>query len=201
MPARWLGSGSAVQRGLPADTGRFYPEAWENFRAGISQDDRDGDLVAAYFHLLNEQPDDELRHRAAIDWCAWEDASSPLPSGTTNPRYEDSDFRMTFARIVTHYFHNRAWLTPDQLLRDADRLTGVPGALIHGRYDLGTPVESAWQLAQVWPDANLTVVENGHTGGEEMTAAILEAGRRTWFAVAHPHYDVLIRTVVLIAGY
>jgi proline iminopeptidase len=131
--------------------------------------------VAAYYQLLNVQPEEAIRQKAADEWCAWEDAVSPLPDGRPNVRYEDPAFRMTFARIVTHYFHHHAWLEPDQLLRNADRLAGIPGTLIHGRLDLGGPVDTAWQLAQVWPDAQLKVVDCGHTGGDEMTAAIVEA--------------------------
>jgi proline iminopeptidase len=157
------------------EAGRFYPEAWRRFEAGVPRDDQDGDLVTAYYHLLNVQSDNALRHQAAMEWCAWEDAVSPLPGGAPHPRYADPAFRMTFARIGTHYFHHKAWLEPDQLLRNAVRLAGVPGVLIHGRLDLGGPIDTAWQLAQVWPDAELKVVGNGHTGGEEMTAAILQA--------------------------
>jgi hypothetical protein len=47
--------------------------------------------------------------------------------------------------------------------------------LIHGRFDLRSPLDTAWQLAQAWPDAQLKVVETGHTGGDEMTAAMVEA--------------------------
>jgi proline iminopeptidase len=82
---------------------------------------------------------------------------------------------MTFARIVTHYFHHRAWLSDGQLLRDAHRLAGIPGMMVHGRFDLGSPVDTAWQLAQAWPDADLHVVETGHAGGDEMTARVIEA--------------------------
>jgi proline iminopeptidase len=157
------------------EAGRFYPDAWERFCAGVSRNDHDGDLVGAYYHLLNVQPNGALRQRAALEWCAWEDAASPLPGGAPNPRYEDPAFRMTFARIVTHYFHHKAWLEPDQLLQHAARLAGIPGVLIHGQFDLGGPIDTAWQLARVWPDAELKVVANGHTGGDEMTAAILQA--------------------------
>ncbi len=157
------------------EAGRFYPEAWQRFRAGVPEAERDGNLVTAYHQLLNVQPDEAIRQRAADDWCAWEDAASPLPDGGPNRRYEDPAFRMTFARIVTHYFHHNAWLEPDQLLRNAGRLAGIPGVLIHGRLDLGGPLDTAWQLAQAWPDAQLKVVDTGHTGGDQMTAAIVEA--------------------------
>jgi proline iminopeptidase len=160
------------------ETGRFYPEAWERFRAGVPQADRDGDLVDAYFRLLNVQPDVGVRQRAATEWCAWEDAASPLPDGRPNPRYEDPEFRITFARIVTHYFHHHAWLQPDQLLLNAGCLSGIPGVLIHGRFDLGAPLDTPWALAQAWPEAELNVTDNGHTGGYEMTLAILDAASR-----------------------
>jgi len=160
------------------EAGRFYPEAWHRFRAGIPEDQRAGDLVKAYHRLLHEQPDLRLREQASRDWCAWEDAVAPLPEGVANPRYADPGFRMTFARIVTHYFHHCAWLADGQLLRDARHLSGIPGDMIHGRFDLGGPVDTAWQLAQAWPSAELHIVETGHAGGMEMTARIIQATNR-----------------------
>ncbi len=176
---------SSVTLTRPADihwlyhqVGRYYPEAWERFRSGADEAERDGDLVAAYYRLLHVQTDLAVRERAAAAWCRWEDAASPLPGGTPNPRYGDPAFRMTFARIVTHYFHHGAWLAEDELLRHANRLAGIPAVLVHGRLDLGGPLDSAWQLARAWPDAELRVVETGHTGGDPMTATIVEATNR-----------------------
>jgi proline iminopeptidase len=161
------------------ETGRYFPEQWQRFRAGVPEAERDGDLVAAYHRLLNEQPDAAVRSTAARDWCDWEDAAQSLePGWVPNPRYADPAFRMTFSRVVTHYFHHGAWLAEGQLLRDAHRLAGIPGALIHGSFDLGGPVDTAWQLAQAWPDAELQVVATGHAGGSEMTDRIVAATSR-----------------------
>jgi proline iminopeptidase len=55
---------------------------------------------------------------------------------------------MALARIVSHYFHHDAWLADGQLLRDAGRLARIPGVLIHGRFDLGGPADTAWLLAR-----------------------------------------------------
>jgi proline iminopeptidase len=161
------------------ETGRFFPAAWERFRAGVPEADRDRDLVAAYHRLLNEQPDPAVRRKAARDWCDWEDAVQSLEENwKPNPRYADPAFRITFARIVTHYFHHDAWLADGQLLREAHRLAGIPAVLIHGSYDFGGPVDTPWQLARAWPDAELRIVGTGHSGGSEMTARILEATSR-----------------------
>jgi hypothetical protein len=52
-----------------------------------------------------------------------------------------------FVRICTHYFSHAAWLEEGILLRNAHKLAGIPGVLIHGRLDLGSPLENGWQLA------------------------------------------------------
>lgn len=167
------------------EAGRFFPEEWERFRGGVPESERDGDLVAAYNRLLNENPDPRIRERSAQRWCDWEDAVLSLEEGwEPNPRYADPTFRITFARIVAHYFHHRAWLEDGQLLRDAHRLAGIPGVLVHGRFDIGGPPDTAWQLARAWAGAEFHLVRTGHAGGDEMTARVIEATER--FAKARP---------------
>lgn len=63
---------------------------------------------------------------------------------------------MTFARIVTHYFHHHVWLEDGELLRNADQLADIPTVLIHGRLDIGGPPDAAWLLARVWPAPSST---------------------------------------------
>jgi proline iminopeptidase len=120
-----------------------------------------------------------VRERAAQSWCDWEDAVLSLEAGwTPSPRYRDPAFRMTFARIVTHYFHHRAWLRDGQLLDEADRLAGIPGVIIHGRLDLGCPADAAWQLARAWRGAELELVDSGHGGSDQMSERMLAATGR-----------------------
>jgi proline iminopeptidase len=154
--------------------GRFFPEEWQRFRAGVPEPDRDGDLLAAYARLM-EDPDPAVRARAARDWTAWEDAVISLESKGRPGAYSDRppDALVAFVRICARYFANGAWLEEGALLRDAGRLAGIPGVLIHGRLDLGGPLVTAWELARAWPGAELHVVEDsGHTGSPEMGAAI-----------------------------
>jgi proline iminopeptidase len=158
------------------EVGRFFPQEWALFQAGVPEDERDGDLVAAYNRLLNKQPDFALRARAAQNWCDWEDAVVSLEEGwTPNPRYENANFRMTFARLCAHYFSHAAWLGSGQLLGNADRLAGIPGVLVHGHFDIGSPPDVPWLLAQAWPDAELHLVRTGHVGGNEMMEPLIRA--------------------------
>jgi proline iminopeptidase len=157
--------------------GRFFPEAWDRFRDGVPEAERDGDLVAAYARLM-ENPDADVRAKAAYDWLTWEDAViSAEPSGTPGA-YSDrpDEGKLAFVRICAHYFSNDAWLEEGVLLRNAGRLAGIPGVLVHGRLDMGSPLSTAWELAKVWPDARLVVIEDsGHTGSETMNRVLREA--------------------------
>jgi len=154
--------------------GRFRPEAWDRFREGVPEDERDGDLLAAYARLM-ENPDRAVRERAAADWLAWEDAViSDEPNGVPGMFSDrEVDSRIAFVRICAHFFSNGAWLEEGQLLRDAHKLAGIPAVLVHGRHDMGSPVQTAWELAKAWPGARLQIIEDsGHAGSEAMHQAV-----------------------------
>jgi proline iminopeptidase len=157
---------------------RFFPEAHERFRAGAGIVDGDSvDVVAAYARLM-ETPDRSIRERAAAEWCAWEDAVISLEHNGSPGAYSAraDDARLAFVRICTQYFAHAAWLDEGMLIRNAGRLAGIPGVLIHGRGDLGGPVATAWELARAWPGAELIVIEDsGHTGSDVMEQAKITA--------------------------
>jgi proline iminopeptidase len=155
---------------------RFFPAEWERFRAGVPEAERDGDLVAGYARLM-EDPDPLVRDRAANAWATWEDAVVSLePNGKPNA-YSDRPpaALLAFVRICAHYFSHGAWLEEGALLRDAGRLAGIPGVLIHGRLDLSGPLDTAWELARAWPDAELVTLADGHQGSDTRRERVLGA--------------------------
>lgn len=162
------------------DMGRLFPERWEVFRDGVPEADRDGDLADAYRRLLADS-DPAVRDSAARGWCDWEDTHVSLVRGRRpSPRYDDPAFRMTFARLVTHYWAHAAWLPDGQLIRDAGRLGAIPAVLAHGRQDVSAPLDTAWALSKAWPGSELTVVEDaGHNAGDDtVTATVIAATDR-----------------------
>ncbi|MFJ1611390.1 prolyl aminopeptidase [Streptomyces sp. NPDC088249] len=159
--------------------GQIFPEAWELFRAGVPEagSDATADVLTAYARRM-ESPDAGVREKATADWCAWEDAVLSQEAYTGPPPYNGRPgrARQALVRICSHYFSHGAWLEEGQLIRDAGRLTGIPGVLVHGRFDLGGPLITAWELAKAWPDAELTVIDGaGHLGGPATSRAVLAA--------------------------
>jgi proline iminopeptidase len=154
----WFRGGAAV----------LLPEQWERLRAAVPIAERDGDIVEAYHRLLSN-PDPVVRQRAAREWCTWESATPAWPPAPRlSPRFADPAFAMAFARLVTHYVRHDAWLEDGSLLRGATSLAGIPGIMVHGRFDLQAPIAWAWDLNRVWPRAELVVVDNaGHAADNQ----------------------------------
>ncbi|MBZ6259337.1 prolyl aminopeptidase [Streptomyces olivaceus] len=153
-----------LTRGL----GKLFPEAYEQLLAGLPVDEREGNHAAAYHRLL-ESPDAAVRERAARAWTDWETATIPAPPRSV-ARYEDPDFRLGFARTVTHYWGNDHFLGEGNdegvVLRDAPLLKGVPGTLVQGSLDFGNLLGIVWRLHHAWPDSELVLVdEAGHDAG------------------------------------
>ncbi|MDY8108109.1 prolyl aminopeptidase [Fulvimarina sp. 2208YS6-2-32] len=144
----------------------IYPDEFERFQAHIPEDER-GDMIAAYRRRLVGQ-DEAARLEAAKAWSRWEARTIKLlPSEELTSIFTDGRFALAFARIENHYFTHGCWLEDGQLLRDAGRLKGMPGAIVHGRYDMPCPMRSAFELAKAWPDAAFHMVEGaGHAFDE-----------------------------------
>ncbi len=163
-----------ITRGLAL----FFPDHFEKFLEGVPEEDRDGNLALAYHRLLNS-PDAAVREKAAYDWNKWDLATVTGGNNDfTGTPYEDPHFRYTIARIVTHYWGNEAFLEPNHIIDNLHRLHGIPGVLIHGRHDFGGPLQTAWEVAKGWPDAELVVLDDaGHQAkdGNSMDVAIANA--------------------------
>ncbi len=163
---------------ITRDMGRIFPREWERFTAVVPEAERGGDLSAAYARLLAD-PDPRVRERAALEWCRWEDVHvSLMPGWEPSPRFEDPQFRLVFARLVTHYWSHGCFLVDGEVLTGVHRLSGIPAVLIHGRWDVSGPLDTAWILHRAWVDSHLVVLDDAGHGGagfpEAMTAALDE---------------------------
>jgi proline iminopeptidase len=161
---------------ITRDMGRLFPAEWERFLSRVPDQERGGNLAAAYARLL-ASPDPGVREDAARAWCEWEDTHVSLaPGWSPDPRYEDAEFRRVFARLVTHYWAHAAWRGPSELLDGVRRVSHLPATFVHGRYDVSSPMSTAWNLHRRWPGSELVVVDAGH--GVGLGDAVTEAVQR-----------------------
>ncbi|MFC6356733.1 prolyl aminopeptidase [Luethyella okanaganae] len=157
----------------------LFPDLWEGFVAPVPVEER-GHLVRAYSRLLND-PDPAVHRAAGVAWSRWESSTiTLLPSPETVAKFTEPDYAVAFARIENHYFMNGGWWQEGQLIRDAGTLRGIPGVIVQGRYDVCTPVMTAWELHKAWPEAELRLIPDaGHSFDEPgIRSALIEATDR-----------------------
>jgi proline iminopeptidase len=141
----------------------MFPEAFEEFKKVIPPEER-GDLITAYYRRLTS-PDRNVQIAAARAWSVWEGSTLSLLQDPERVRLFGADtYAIAFARIECHYFINRGFFErDDQLLAGVDRIRHLPCVMVHGRYDVVTPVKNAWDLSRAWPQADLRIVADaGH---------------------------------------
>jgi proline iminopeptidase len=160
---------------------RLHPEAWAQLRAALPPAT---EVISGYGQLLHSPE----AAQAAEAWCTWSAVAATLrPEPAREQQARQQPAALVKARIENHYFRHGCFLRPGQLLADAPRLAELSGVIVHGRYDLTTPLSSAWRLHRAWPAANLQVINDaGHAQDEPgllsaTRAALGEmAGRGRW---------------------
>ena len=155
---------------------KIFPEPWQEFLQPIEDDKRDN-LMDAYREIFYGD-DQEKKLKAAVAWSKWEAAtSSLLISKSRVDEFQNPEFALAFAMIENHYFVNKGFFKDEnQLLENLDVIRHIPAVIVQGRYDVVCPMESAWELANKWPEAEFIVTPNsGHSAFEKENIAALVA--------------------------
>lgn len=145
----------------------IYPDAWEGFLKPIPEAER-ADMMAAYYERLTGD-DKAVQIEAAKAWSLWEGGTVSLaPSEERMQVFASDAFATAFARIECHYFVNGGFFDrDDQILANMDRIRHIPGVIVQGRYDVVTPMTTAWALHKAWPESDLKIIQDaGHAASE-----------------------------------
>ena len=151
--------------------GQFFPDLWKKFERLIPADER-GDMIEAYARrLFSGDMQQEIRYARA--WAGWENALAAL--NVTGSGESPAEYARAFSRLENHYFVNMGFLREDQQILDRmDRIAHIPGVIVQGRFDMICPPESAYALAQKWPEAKLRMIPRaGHALSEPRISAEL----------------------------
>lgn len=157
-----------------------FADEWEKFLDPIPEAER-GDLLSAYYKRLTSS-NPAVRRRAAQSWSCWEGANLRLRfDPKTFEQFTEDTHADALARIECHYFVNRAFFKTDNwLIEQIAAVRQIPAIIIHGRYDMVCPFQTAWELHKAWPEAEFEVIPDaGHAASEPGTThALLEATER-----------------------
>ena len=165
LRATFLGTITEIENGFLQTLPRFYPGLHADFIGALPEDER-AQPIQAYFRRILD-PDPDVNIPAARAWGETERIlSEHAPNRTRLDPAALSSSRSPPATpyMEAHYFANNCFMEPNQLLRDAGRLEGIPGIIVQGRYDLLCPPATSHALAARWSNAEIRLVEGaGHT--------------------------------------
>ncbi|WP_444995596.1 prolyl aminopeptidase [Aliikangiella sp. IMCC44359] len=152
-------------------TRKVFPDYWQDFISAIPNNERDHLIRAFYERLTGE--DEIARMAAAKAWACWEGKAATLePNSTVLEHFSAPHIALSMARISAHYFMNNCFLEENQLINNVQQLKGIPGIIVHGRYDMICPVENAWTLQKEWDGCELHIIRDA--GHSTMEAGIID---------------------------
>ena len=140
----------------------IFPEAWARFASVLKPLDRKKSwrVVTQKYRNKLTNSNKSRRFLPAKRWGEWEhDIVQLIP---TKQKANDDE---ALAILENHYFLHHSFLTPNQILKNADTLKNIPIIVVQGRYDLICPFRSAWKLKQTLPHIHLFEVPDGGHGG------------------------------------
>jgi proline iminopeptidase len=145
---------------------RFAPEAWEDFANAIASSEQ-SNLLTAYRKRLNDQ-DPAVHMPAALVWNRYESINTTLqPDEGENVRHPHIKRVVSPSTPRGALFSNGCFLREGQLLANIDTLINCPRIIVHGKYDLLTPVRNAYRAHKALPASRLVIVPDaGHSAFE-----------------------------------
>lgn len=140
---------------------QVFPEAWDQFNAAAPDPDH---LLQSYYDVLTGD-DEKAQMQAAIAWELYESAAaSLLPNYETITTSDQKQHALAMARIEAHYFLHEVRSPENSLLNGLDKIRHIPTMIVQGRYDMICPLQTAYKLHQLWPEADYVVVPDaGHS--------------------------------------
>ncbi len=165
LRATFLGTRAELESAFLDVLPRFYPGLHEDFLSALPPEERGQPLDAYWRRILD--PDFAVYGPVAR---AWHDTERILSEHTPNrarldlPSLNSSRALPATPFMEAHYFANDCFMQPNQIIAGADKLAGIPGIIVQGRYDLLCPPATSHALGSVWRDAEIRFVEGaGHT--------------------------------------
>lgn len=164
-----------------------YPDYWQEFINIVPENKRDN--IPQYYADCLHGENELARMSAAKNWALWQARCSSLqPHLYVIDQYSDPHFALSLATIESYYITNNYFIKENQVLENMQRIQHIPSYIVHGRFDLVSPLASAWELHRTIPSSNLRIVRDaGHSDRE---TGIIDAIVYATKALANQDLDV-----------
>ena len=165
LRATFLGTIEEIADGFLSSLPRLYPGLSEDFLSLLTPEERAQPLQAYFRRILDAEP--AMYGPAARAWHDTERILSEHKPSRTRldlDALKSSNAMPATPFMEAHYFASNSFMEPNQLMAETERLAGIQGIIVQGRYDLLCPPKISHALAAKWREAEIRIVEGaGHS--------------------------------------
>ncbi len=146
---------------------QIFPDHFQSFAEIVSNREPGVSLVDAY-HELFLNGDELTRTHAAKNWCLWEERISTINSSVMEHDLANNLHQAaSMALLECHYIKHGCFIEENYIMQNIDKISHIPGTIIHGRYDMVCKLQGAFELSKAWRNCQLLITpESGHSGSE-----------------------------------
>ena len=140
---------------------QVFPEQHARFVRGNNSDSV-AELLADYYEQLTGD-NDLVQLSSAKQFNNWESSIAKLKASSSVEQDSNKEV-IASSLLATHYFTNNCFIYEHEIISEIDRISQIPGYIVHGRYDIVCKAEGAYTLSQEWENGVLEIIpEAGHS--------------------------------------
>lgn len=162
----------------------YFPEAWERFVSHVPPRHR-SDVIGYYVRQMQSK-NRKISNKFAFEFTYYElsllklnmthrDVMKIIGKARSHPWHK------SMALTEAYYMKNSCFLPENYILKNISRIrkSGIPVAIVQGRYDMLCPPAQAWLLHKAIPKSRLVFAVSGHSSSDPpLTAKLVEEMRR-----------------------
>lgn len=148
---------------------QLFPDKFEQLMNLIPEDKRNNYLE--YLYEVAKGNDFELKKKLLIEFGNWEGSILSLMPQEDEEEEVDIEGEINSSTIMLHYVVNNFFMDDNEILKSVNinKIKHIPTVIINGRYDIVTPMISAWKLHNALPHSILDIVHlAGHHGSTDV---------------------------------
>ncbi|MFI4919347.1 MAG: prolyl aminopeptidase [Legionellales bacterium] len=143
-----------------------YPDYWHEFISIVPESQLQN--IPQYYSDCLQGSNELARMSAAKNWALWQARCSSLqPHLYVIDQFNDPHFALALATMESYYINHHYFIEENQVMAHVNKIRHIPTYIVHGRFDLVTPLANARALQQALPASNLRIVRDaGHSDRE-----------------------------------
>ena len=171
----FLGNNDGTLLGKNGGFEKFYPELWDDYLKLLPINKRSKPYDAYYDYIINGTADEQYKYARELIFLELLMELPTLDFKRADTLCDELDVR-NIAKIEVYYTMNDFFVLPNQIIANISKLSNIPVSIVQGRYDLITPIYSAWTLSKNLKNSYFHVLEfGGHSDIFKDTSVMLKS--------------------------